>query len=157
MILFSLPVRYFGINSNDHYGKYQRDTFVFGANRRSGEWIPACPCAFSAPALPCGSVKVKGLSSPKTAEKADLCRQSISKRVSGFLSAGIEGLENRPGQGSRPVISREAGEETVRKAVEAGRQGEKAAKSAWEASSGKTAPEETFRRFLSVLAQDINV
>ncbi|MDR2691055.1 MAG: IS630 family transposase [Dysgonamonadaceae bacterium] len=46
-------------------------------------------------------LKSQGLSSPKTAEKADLCQQSITKRVSGFLSAGIAGLENRPGQGSR--------------------------------------------------------
>jgi DNA-binding NarL/FixJ family response regulator len=43
-------------------------------------------------------LKSQGLSSPKIAEKVDLCRQSINKRVSGFLSAGIEGLENRPGR-----------------------------------------------------------
>jgi hypothetical protein len=73
------------------------------------------------------------------------------------MAEGLEGLENRPGQGAKPIISREADEETVRQAIEADRQSVKAAKAAREASSGKTSPDETFRRFLSALAQDINV
>jgi hypothetical protein len=73
------------------------------------------------------------------------------------MAEGIAGLENRSGQGSKPIISREADEETIRKAIEADRQSVKAAKAAWEASSGKACSDETFRRFLSALAQDINV
>jgi transposase len=102
-------------------------------------------------------LKGQGLSSPKIAEKVDLCQQSINKWVDRFLSDGIEGLENRPGQGSKPIISREADEETIRKAIEADLQSVKAAKAVWEASSGKTASQETFRRFLSALVQDIDV
>ncbi|MDR2057106.1 MAG: hypothetical protein LBP83_02270 [Dysgonamonadaceae bacterium] len=74
-----------------------------------------------------------------------------------FLAERIEGLENRPGEGAKPIISREADQETIRKAIEADRQSVKAAKAAWESSSGKTASDETFRRFLSALAQDIDV
>jgi transposase len=102
-------------------------------------------------------LKAQGLSSPKIAEKVDLCQQSINKWVDRFLSESIEGLENRPGQGAKPIISKEADEETIRKAIEADRQSLKAAKAAWEASSGKISSDETFRRFLSALAQDINV
>ena len=102
-------------------------------------------------------LKAQGLSSPEIAEKVDLCQQSINKWVDRFMAEGIEGLENRSGQGAKPIISKEADEETIRQAIEADRQSVKAAKAAWEASSGKTASEETFRRFLSALAQDINV
>jgi transposase len=102
-------------------------------------------------------LKAQGLSSPKIAGKVDLCQQSINKWVYRFMSEIIEGLENRPGQGAKPIISREADEETIRKAIEADRQSVKAAKAAWEASSGKTSPDETFRRFLSALAQDTDV
>ena len=102
-------------------------------------------------------LKSQGLSSPQIAGKVDLCQQSINKWVDRFMEEGIEGLENRPGQGSKPIISREADEETIRKAIEEDRQSVKAAKAAWEASSGKTASDETFRRFLSALVQDIDV
>lgn len=102
-------------------------------------------------------LKAQGLSSPQIAEKVDLCQQSINKWVDRFMMEGISGLENRSGQGAKPIISREADEETIRKAIESDRQSLKAAKAAWEASSGKTSSEETFRRFLSVLVQDINV
>lgn len=101
-------------------------------------------------------LKSQGLSSPQIVLKVDLYQQSINKWVDRFLADGIEGLENRPGQGAKPIISREADEETIREAIEADRQSVKAAKAAWEASSGKTASEETFRRFLSALAQDID-
>ena len=102
-------------------------------------------------------LKSQGLSSPQIVLKVDLCQQSINKWVDRFLADGIEGLENRSGQGAKPIISREGDEETIRKAIEADRQSVKAAKAAWEASSGKTASEETFSRFLSALVQDIDV
>jgi transposase len=91
------------------------------------------------------------------AGKVDLCQQSINKWVYRFMAEGIEGLENRPGQRAKPIISREADEKTIRKGIEADRQSVKAAKAAWEASSGKTSPDETFRRFLAALAQDTDV
>jgi transposase len=92
-------------------------------------------------------LKSQGLSSPKIAEKVDLCQQSINKWVDRFLAEGIEGLENRPGQGAKPIISKATDEETIRKAIEFDRQSVIAAKAAWEPSSGKTASDETFRRF----------
>ena len=89
--------------------------------------------------------------------KVDLCQQSISKCMGRFMGEGIGEPENRPGQGAKPIISRKADEETIRKTIEEDRQSVKAAKAAWEESSGKKASDEMFRRFLSALAQDINV
>jgi transposase len=103
-------------------------------------------------------LKAQGLSFPKIAENVDFCQQSINKWVDRFILEGIARLENRPGQGSNLVISKEAGEETIRRqAIEADRQSVKAAKATWEAFSGKTTSDETFGRFLSALVRDINV
>jgi len=75
-------------------------------------------------------LKAQGLSSPQIATKVDLCQQSINKWVDRVMAEGIEGLENRPGQGVKSIISREADEETIRKAIEEDRQSVKAAKAA---------------------------
>ena len=45
----------------------------------------------------------------------------------------------------------------LRKAIESDRQSVRAAKEAWQNASGKEASESTFKRFLSALAQDIDV
>jgi transposase len=76
-------------------------------------------------------LKSEGLSSPQIALKVNLCQQSINKCVERFLSDGIEGLENRPGQGAKLLISREADGEAIRKSIEADRQSVKAAKASW--------------------------
>lgn len=102
-------------------------------------------------------LKAKGLSSPKIAVQVEMCQQSVNKWVHRFMAEGIEGLRNKPGQGAKPIISREADEEAIREAIQNDRQSLKAAKAAWESASGKEASESTFRRFLSLLAQDIDV
>jgi hypothetical protein len=157
MIIFSLHKRYFHTNIKYRYGKDQSDIFVCGADTRFGKWIQAWSSAFFAPTLPGCPTEVARLEFTTIALKVDLCQQSINKWVDRFLAERIEGLENRPGEGAKPIISMEADQETIRKAIEADRQSMKAAKAAWESSSGKTASDETFRRFLSALAQDIDV
>jgi transposase len=59
-------------------------------------------------------LNAQGLSSPKISEKVDVCQQSTNKWVDRFMAEGRKGLENRPGQGDKPVISREADEATIR-------------------------------------------
>jgi hypothetical protein len=39
MIIFSHHMRCSNTNINDKYGKDKSNTFVFGADTRSGEWI----------------------------------------------------------------------------------------------------------------------
>ena len=157
MITFSPHKRYSNTNENNKYGKIKQihlsaeQTRVLENGNKHGR------AHFLRQRCQAVLLKAQGLSSRQIATKVNLCQQSINKWVDRFMAECIEGLENRPGQGAKPIISREANEETIRKAIEEDRQSVKAAKAAWEASSGKKASEETYRRFLSALAQNINV
>jgi hypothetical protein len=51
-------------------------------------------------------LKAQGLSSPKISEQVDLCQQSINKWEDRFMAEGLEVFGNRPGQGTKPIISR---------------------------------------------------
>jgi transposase len=101
-------------------------------------------------------LKSEGLSSARVGEQTEMTAQSVNGWVKRFESAGIKGLRTRPGQGRKPVMDCSDGE-AVRKAIESDRQSVRAAKEAWQKASGKEASELTFRRFLSALAQDIDV
>jgi transposase len=101
-------------------------------------------------------LKAEGQSSIQVGEQTEMTSQSVNNWVKRFESEGINGLHTRPGQGRKPIIDC-SDEEAVRKAIEADRQRVKMAKEAWQKATGKEASELTFRRFLSTLAQDIDV
>lgn len=101
-------------------------------------------------------LKSEGLSSVRVGEQTEMTAQSVNGWVKRFESEGIQGLYTRPGQGRKPIMDC-SDEEAVRKAIELDRQSVRAAKEAWQNASGKEASELTFRRFLSALAQDIDV
>lgn len=134
--------RYSNTNIKDKYGKDQSDRFVCGADTHSGEWIQAWSATFPAPTLS---------GCPAEVARLEFTANSLE---SGLVPTAHKQMG---GQGTKPIISKESDEETIRKAIEADRQSVKAAKAAWEASSGKTVSDETFRRFLSALVQDIDV
>jgi hypothetical protein len=133
MIIFSFHKRYSHTDIKYKYGKDQSTGFVCEADTASGEWYKYGRVHFLHQRCHAVLLKSQGLSSPQIALKVDLCQQSINKWVDRFLTDGINGLENRPGQGAKSVISREADRQSV-----------------------KAASEETFRRFLSVLVQDMD-
>lgn len=101
-------------------------------------------------------LKAQGLSSLKIGEQLDMNQVSVNKWVKRFESEGINGLNTRPGRGRKAIISTQD-EAIIRQAIEKDRSSVLAAKAQWEAATGKTACEETLRRFLSVLAQDLDV
>lgn len=101
-------------------------------------------------------LKSEGLSSVQVGEQTEMTAQSVNGWVKRFELEGIKGLYTRPGQGRKPIMDC-SDEEAVRKAIESDRQSVRLAKEAWQNSSGKEASELTFRRFLSALAQDIDV
>lgn len=101
-------------------------------------------------------LKAQGLSSPKIGEQLDMHQVSVNNWVKRFLTEGIKGLKTRPGRGRKPIIGTED-EEIIRRAIERDRSSVLSAKAQWEAATGKTACEETLRRFLSALAQDLDV
>lgn len=101
-------------------------------------------------------LKAQGLSSPKIGEQLGMHQVSVNNWVRRFVSEGLKGLETRPGRGRKPIIGTQD-EEIIRRAIEEDRSSVLTAKAQWEAATGKTACEETLRRFLSALAQDLDV
>jgi transposase len=101
-------------------------------------------------------LKSEGLSSVRVGEQTEMTAQSVNGWVKRFETEGIKGLHTRPGQGRKPIMDC-SDEEAVRKAIESDRQSVRAAKEEWQKASGKEASDLTFRRFLSALAQDIDV
>jgi transposase len=101
-------------------------------------------------------LKSEGLSSSHVGKQTEMTAQSVNNWVKRFELEGIRGLHTRPGQGRKLIIDC-SDEAAVRKAIEADRQSVKMAKEAWQRATGKEASELTFRRFLSALAQDIDV
>lgn len=101
-------------------------------------------------------LKSEGLGSKSVGEQTEMTAQSVNGWVKRFESEGLKGLYTRPGQGRKPIMDC-TDENAVRKAIESDRQSVRAAKEAWQNASGKEASEPTFRRFLSTLAQDIDV
>lgn len=104
----------------------------------------------------CVLLKSEGLSSAQVGDQTEMTAQSVNGWVKRFETDGIKGLNTRPGQGRKPIMDC-SDEEAVRKAIESDRQSVRSAKEAWQNSSGKEAGDLTFRRFLSALAQDIDV
>lgn len=101
-------------------------------------------------------LKSEALGSATVGEQTDMSAQSVNGWIKRFESEGIKGLHTRPGQGRKPIMDC-SDEDAVRRAIESDRQSVRAAKEAWQNASGKEAGDLTFRRFLSALAQDIDV
>ena len=80
---------------------------------------------------------------------------SVNFWVKRFMQEGISGLHTRPGRGRKPIMDC-TDEEVVRKAIEQDRQSVSKAREAWQKATGKEASDQTFKRFLSALAQDIS-
>lgn len=101
-------------------------------------------------------LKAEGLSATQVGEQTEMTAQTVGSWVKRFEKQGVKGLYTRPGQGRKAIMDC-SDEEAVRKAIESDRQSVRAAKEAWQNASGKEASESTFKRFLSALAQDIDV
>lgn len=101
-------------------------------------------------------LKADGLSATQVGEQTEMTAQTVGSWIKRFENQGIKGLYTRPGQGRKAIMDC-SDEEAVRKAIESDRQSVRAAKEAWQNASGKEASESTFKRFLSALAQDIDV
>ena len=101
-------------------------------------------------------LKSQGLSSLQIGERLDMNQTTVNNWVRRFKEEGVKGLGTRSGRGRKPIIGTQD-EEIIRQAIERDRSSILSAKAQWEAATGKTACEETLRRFLSALAQDLDV
>ena len=100
-------------------------------------------------------LKSEGLSSEKIGDFVEMCSASVNSWVKRYKLSKIAGLHTLPGRGRKPLIGVATDGESVRKAIEQNRQSLSAAKAAWESTSGKQVSDETFRRFLKTLVDDI--
>lgn len=101
-------------------------------------------------------LKAQGLSSPQIGDRLDMNQTTVNNWVNSFEAEGIKEPATSPGRGRKPIIGTQDGE-VIRQAIEKDRSSILSAKAQWEAATGKTACEETLRRFLSALAQDLDV
>jgi hypothetical protein len=156
MTTFILHMCYSDINFKNKYGKDQRDTFVCGAAMRSEERIQTWLCAFPAPTLP--GCPVKGASEfPENSGKSGFV-PAVHKQMGGQIHGRrYRRIGEPPRAGSKTDYKQASRRRNNTQSHRADRQSVKAAKAAREASSGKTASDETFRRFLPALAQDMDV
>lgn len=85
-----------------------------------------------------------------------MCHVSVNSWLLRYKKQGINGLLTQKGRGRKRKIEKTKDEASIVLLVKANRQRTQIAKAEWEAQSGKTVSRDTFRRFLKVLAEDIN-
>lgn len=100
--------------------------------------------------------KADGLSSKRVAEMLSCSEPMVNRWVKRYLEKGVDGLRNKPGQGAKPIMDA-SDEEAVRNAIELDRLSVMKAKERWQQATGKEACRDTYRAFLSALAQDLDV
>lgn len=73
-----------------------------------------------------------------------------------YEQEGINGLKTRAGRGRKSLINKDLDKEKVLAAIQRHRQRMRTASAEWEAQSGKSVCDSTFRTFLKSLAEDIS-
>ena len=81
---------------------------------------------------------------------------TVNSWLKRYKLEGLSGLKIKSGRGRPALIQEPLDKEEVLKLVKKHRQRVHLARSEWEASSGKSVSERTFRRFLKSVVDDIN-
>ncbi len=89
--------------------------------------------------------KAQGMPSKEIAERLSCSEHKVNRWVRRYLA-----------QGAKPIMD-SSDEEAVRLAIEKDRLSVMKAKERWQQATGKEACRDTFRAFLSALAQDLDV
>ncbi|MDE5881061.1 MAG: helix-turn-helix domain-containing protein [Muribaculaceae bacterium] len=100
--------------------------------------------------------KADGLPSKEIADRLSCSEHKVNRWVKWYLEQGIDGLRNKPGQGAKPIMD-PSDEAAVREAIEKDRLSVMKSKERWHKATGKEACRDTYRAFLSALAQDLDV
>lgn len=100
-------------------------------------------------------LKAKGRSAAGIAAILGTTEVSAYGWLKRFRTEGAPGLLTRPGRGRRSILCPDQDAATLLSYVNEHRHSLKQARAAYEAASGKTASEETFRFFLKALATPI--
>ena len=101
-------------------------------------------------------LKSEGRTSKETGSITGMSHVSVNSWLVRYKSEGLSGLCTKPGRGRKPVLDMEEDKEGILEAIKANRQRMRTAKAEWEAKSGKSVCDSTFKSFLKSFAEDIN-
>ena len=101
-------------------------------------------------------LKSEGRTSKEVGEITGMSNVSVNSWVKRYKTKGIAGLSTQPGRGRKAILSVCEDKEDVLASIKANRQRMRTAKAEWEAKSGKSVSDSTFKAFLKSLADDIN-
>lgn len=101
-------------------------------------------------------LKSEGRDSIDVGKIVGMCNVSVNSWLQRYKAEGISGLSVKPGRGKKALINRLEDESAILEAVKKHRQKVATAKAEWQALSGKSVSDITFKRFLKSLVGDIN-
>ena len=101
-------------------------------------------------------LKADGMKGEEIAAIVGYGKIAVYNWVRRYEKDGMEGLREKGIRGPKPLMTA-ADTQSVREAVTNHRESIKTAKSEWQKESKREVSDATFRRFLDLLAQDINV
>ena len=101
-------------------------------------------------------LKSEGRTSKDVGSITGMCNVSVDTWVKRYKAEGLQGLSTKPGRGRKSIIE-DHDKEAVLSAIKSNRQRMQTAKAEWEQQSGKKVCNNTFKRFLKSLVDDINV
>jgi len=101
-------------------------------------------------------LKSEGRTSKDVGSITGMCNVSVDTWVKRYKAEGLQGLVTKPGRGRKSIIE-DHDKEAVLSAIKSNRQRMQTAKAEWEQQSGKKVCNNTFKRFLKSLVDDINV
>ncbi len=101
-------------------------------------------------------LKSQGKTSEEIAEIVNTTIQPVNRWCNRYLNLGVLGLENKPGQGRKPILNKKDDKEKVKAIVKKERQQLKQVKDDLENKLGKEFSLSTLKRFLKNLTADGN-
>jgi transposase len=101
-------------------------------------------------------LKSEGRSSEDVGAITGMCNVSVNSWVKRYKREGISGLYTQPGRGRKAILTVSEDKASILESIKSNRQRMRTAKSEWEAKSGKSVSDSTFKAFLKSLADDIN-
>jgi transposase len=99
-------------------------------------------------------LKSEGRTSNEVGSITGMCNVSVNSWLKRYKTEGLSGLYTKPGRGRKAVLNREEDRDNILEAIKSNRQRMRTAKAEWEAKSGRSVSDSTFKAFLKSLADD---
>jgi transposase len=101
-------------------------------------------------------LKSEGRTSKEVGVITGMCHVSVNSWLKRYKTEGLSGLYTKAGRGRKAVLNDSEDRDGILEAIKANWQRMRTAKAEWEAKSGKSVSDSTFKTFLKSLADDIS-